>query len=132
MNQEKVTILFVDDNKDFLTLAEEELESPDYEIKTILVASNDDLLGEVKAAKPSLIFLDVMFAKKFSNPLATQIRADEALRDIPIYLMSFLDLAEIEMIANKDEVNGCFMKPIKFIDVQFLLKKHFNMDVEGE
>ncbi|MFC1808806.1 response regulator [Candidatus Omnitrophota bacterium] len=131
MEEAKKIVLFIDDNNDFLNLTEEELESPQYEIKTVLVTSmSDNLLEQVKMSTPDLIFLDVMFSKKFSNSLATEIRQDEKLKDIPIYLMSFLDIDEIMAIANKEEVNGCFMKPIKLSDVAFLFEKHFNMTID--
>jgi len=133
MEDRKITILFIDDNNDFLTLTEEELESPYYEIKTVLVtAMSENTFQEVKAAKADLVFLDVMFSKKFSNSLASAMRQDTATKDTPVYLMSFLDIDEIMAIANKEEVNGAFMKPIKREDVQTLLKKHFDMDIEIE
>jgi len=114
-------------------LTEEELESPYYEIKTVLVtAMSENTFQEVKAAKADLVFLDVMFSKKFSNSLASAMRQDTATKDTPVYLMSFLDIDEIMAIANKEEVNGAFMKPIKREDVQTLLKKHFDMDIEIE
>ena len=133
MTDREITILFIDDNNDFLTLTEEELESPYYQIKTVLVtAMSENMLDQIKASQPGLIFLDVMFSKKFSNSLASSMRQDPALKDTPIYLMSFLDMDEIMAIANKEEVNGAFMKPIKREDVQALLMKHFDMDIEIE
>ncbi|MBN1493199.1 MAG: response regulator [Candidatus Omnitrophica bacterium] len=133
MDEKNVTILFIDDNKDFLNLTEEELESAYYEIKTLLVGvMSENMIDQIKAAKPDLIFLDVMFSKKFSNSLASAVRNDTQLKAVPIYLMSFLDIDEIMAIANKEEVNGAFMKPIKREDIQSLFKKHFDLDIDIE
>lgn len=131
MEQKK--ILFIDDNNDFLTLSEEELESNDYQIDTILVTKDsDDILDRIKAAAPDLIFLDVMFSNKFSNALASDIRKESVLQNVPIYLISFLDIGEIMAIANKNEVNGCFVKPVKREDVAMLFEKHFGLHISAE
>jgi response regulator RpfG family c-di-GMP phosphodiesterase len=131
MEERSLTVLFIDDNKDFLTLTEEELESAYYEIKTVLVSGmSENLIDQIKQCEPDLIFLDVMFSRKFSNSLASEMRADNRLQNVPIYLMSFLDIDEIMAIANKEEVNGAFMKPIKREDIQGLFKKHFNVEME--
>ena len=126
---DKKKVIFVDDNQDYLNLMEEELESLDYEWKGILQTPNLDVLDQLAAEKPDLIFLDVMFAKGFSTGLASRIRANEVLKDVPVYLMSFLDLAEIEAIANKNEVNGCFMKPVEQEDMKDLFVEHFQMNI---
>jgi len=131
MNDRPRTVLFIDDNKDFLTLTEEELESSYYEIKTVQVTGmSEGLMDQIKGCEPDLVFLDVMFSRKFSNSLASEIRQDPQLKDVPVYLMSFLDIEEIMAIANKEEVNGAFMKPIKREDIQTLFKKHFNVEIE--
>lgn len=129
---EKKTVLFIDDNKDFLTLTAEELESDQFELKTIHVTPSVEVLEAVRLAKPDLIFLDVLFSKKFSNSLAVQIRSEAELKDIPVYLMSFLDLAEIEAIADKKFVNGCFMKPVKPSDLNRLFETHFGIRLNLE
>ena len=133
MEEKALTVLFIDDNKDFLALTEEELESAYYNIKTVLVTMmSESLLDQIRQCKPDLIFLDVMFSRKFSNSLASEMRHDAQLKAVPMYLMSFLDIDEIMAIANKEEVNGAFMKPIKREDIQALLKKHFNIEIELE
>lgn len=133
MDGDKKVVLFVDDNKDFLTLAEEELESEEYELRTLLVPTDTaGFVDKIAEMRPDLIFLDVMFSKKFSNAMATEIRKQPPLAEVPVYLMSFLDIAEIALIANKKEVNGCFQKPIKRADIAMLFKKHFGLTITVE
>jgi len=126
--REKKIVLFIDDNNDFLNLMCEELECDDFQIKTTLITGDSgNVVDSIRTMAPDLIFLDVLFAKKFSNALVVQLRKDVVLKETPIYLVSSLDIAEIMLVADKDAVNGCFEKPIKRTDVTMLFDKHFGI-----
>ena len=81
------TILFVDDDRDFLDSKRVFFEARGH---TVLTAeSPDEALGLLETAKPDIIFLDLMMDQIDSGfRLGYQIGKDERLRDVPLVMLS--------------------------------------------
>ena len=81
------TILFVDDDRDFLASKRVFFEARGH---TVLTAeSSDEALSVLETAKPDIIFLDLMMDQIDSGfRLGYQIGKDERLHDVPLIMLS--------------------------------------------
>ena len=81
------TILFVDDDRDFLDAKRVYFEARGH---TVLTAeAPDEALGLLETTKPDIIFLDLMMDQIDSGfRLGYQIGKDERLRDVPLVMLS--------------------------------------------
>jgi class 3 adenylate cyclase len=79
-------ILIVDDepfNRDYL---EQELSDLDY--ATIMAGDGQEALDQVRAQEPDLVLLDIMMPVKDGFAVLTEMKADAALRNIPVIVIS--------------------------------------------
>jgi PAS domain S-box-containing protein len=78
-------LIIADDNADMRTYLRDLL-SPIYSIET--VADGEQALASARALRPDLIVADVMMPRLDGFGLVTALRADDALRGVPIVLLS--------------------------------------------
>jgi PAS domain S-box-containing protein len=78
-------IILADDNADMRAYVRELL-APIYAIEA--VADGDEVLAAARRQRPDLIISDVMMPRRDGFALLAEIRRDEALRSIPIVLLS--------------------------------------------
>jgi DNA-binding response OmpR family regulator len=83
------TILIVDDEPHLRSLIHQALEDLEDEGVDLLTASNgEDALATIEAAKPGLVFLDVMMPKLSGFDVCERARRDLRLDDVYIVLLT--------------------------------------------
>ena len=101
-------ILLVDDDPDISSLLQGELETKGYEVK--VCDSGEEVLGTLQAYRPDLLIMDVMLPGVDGYSLTNNIGDSEALRNIPIIIMSALSTSR-SMFEPIPQVHAFFSKP---------------------
>ncbi len=87
---DKVKILLVDDDRDFVEATRLVLESKPYEV--ITAYNGNEGLNKAKNEKPDLIILDVIMPVKDGFNAAEELKKDPELNAIPVIMLtSFAD-----------------------------------------
>ena len=84
--EEKVKILLVDDDKDFIETTKLILENKSYDV--IVAYDGDERLIKAKQEKPALIILDVIMPVKDGFSAAEQLKKDPDLKNIPVVMLT--------------------------------------------
>ena len=93
-------ILIVDDDRDFLRLFARMLKSARRHYTVWQAASAEEALALLTGRRPDVIFLDVLLPDLNGPQLLDRIRAQEGLRDIPIFFVTAQDAAGRPLIAD--------------------------------
>jgi two-component system OmpR family response regulator len=106
----KKKILIVDDEQDFLKLAQAHLKKTNnYEVR---VESNGNIALPVALEfKPDLILLDIVMPEVDGGEVASQIKSNNELKDVPLVFLT--SLVRKEETATRD----------KFLDKQNFIEK---------
>jgi len=83
---EKKRILVVDDEPDFCSIVQSQLEKSGFEVE--LAYNGVEGLAKVKANPPDAIVLDVMMPEKDGYTVCKELKESEKYRDIPIILLT--------------------------------------------
>jgi CheY-like chemotaxis protein len=86
MTDERQLILCADDDEDILSLVALRLERAGYEV--MRVVDGDAAIAAARARRPALAVLDVMMPKRTGYEVLAELRADPALRDLKVILLS--------------------------------------------
>ncbi|BBO89766.1 response regulator transcription factor [Desulfosarcina ovata] len=83
---EKKRILVVDDEPDFCSIVQGNLEKEGFDVEV----AYDGVQGieKVKANRPDAIVLDVMMPEKDGYEVCKELKGDEGLADIPILMLT--------------------------------------------
>jgi len=84
--EEKVKILIVDDDKDFVESTRTILESKPYEV--VVAYEGEEGLKKAREEKPDLILLDVIMPVKDGFIAAEQLKRDPQLGKIPVIMLT--------------------------------------------
>jgi len=84
--EEKVKILLVDDDRDFIETTKLILESKSYDV--IVAYDGDEGLIKARQEKPALIILDVIMPVKDGFSAAEQLKKDPDLKNIPVVMLT--------------------------------------------
>ena len=82
----KKRVLVVDDDRNITTYLRTLLEDNGYETTT--ANDGNEGLGKAREEKPDAIALDLLMPKKTGIKMFRELRKDEALRDIPIVVVT--------------------------------------------
>jgi CheY-like chemotaxis protein len=108
-------ILLVDDDPDFVNITRTVLQSKNHEVKT--AANGQQALEAMRAEKPNVVLLDIMMSYILDGVDVThEMAADEALKDIPVIMVTSLASTPDADVFPTDEhisVDGWMSKPIK-------------------
>ncbi len=85
MNNKK-RILVVDDEPDFCTIVQVQLEKEGFEVE--LAYNGKEGLEKIRANPPDVIVLDVMMPGKDGYEVCKELKADEKYADIPVILLT--------------------------------------------
>ena len=85
MNAKK-RILVVDDEPDFASLVQRNLEKEGFEVD--VAYDGVEGLEKVKSSPPDAIVLDVMMPEKDGYAMCAELKADEQYEDIPILMLT--------------------------------------------
>ena len=120
---EAVTVLLADDDPDDRMLVEEAFAEIDSSYDLRFVDDGEELMDylrhqgrflEETAPKPALILLDLNMPKKDGREAASEIKADPALRQIPIVVLT-TSTSEEDVFRTYDlGVNSFITKPVTF------------------
>ena len=83
---EKKRILVVDDEPDFCSIVQGNLEKEGFVVE--VAYDGDEGLAKVKANPPDAIVLDVMMPEKDGYAVCKELKEDVKLRDIPIVMLT--------------------------------------------
>jgi two-component system alkaline phosphatase synthesis response regulator PhoP len=83
---EKKRILVVDDEPDFASIVQGNLEKEGFKVE-VAYNGNEGLM-KVKASPPDAIVLDVMMPEKDGYEMCADLKADPAYADIPILMLT--------------------------------------------
>jgi DNA-binding response OmpR family regulator len=101
-------ILVADDNKVMLNLLKTLLELEGGE--AITVARAEEIIPKARETRPDLIMLDFHLAAGDTMGILQQIKADEALKQIPVIVASGMDRAEAARRMGADDF---ILKPFR-------------------
>jgi two-component system, chemotaxis family, response regulator Rcp1 len=132
-------VLLVEDNRMDAHFAIRALEKANFKHRCMLVMNGEEALDYLhrrgifaRAPRPDLILLDLGLPKKDGREVLAEIRADEALREIPVVVLTGstdeADMAHTQML----QVESYLVKPVslsKFLDVVRELKRFWHQGV---
>jgi CheY-like chemotaxis protein len=107
----KIRVLVVDDNINFLQLAEMALGTDDYEVHT--ATDGQDGFDQARKLKPDIILMDVMMPRVSGLELMRMLLADDEIRDIPVLVMtaSHFDPSTEQVFRQEPNIKGFLQKP---------------------
>ncbi len=83
---EKKRILVVDDEPDFCTIVQKNLQREGFEVEVAF--DGDQGIEKVKANPPDAIVLDVMMPNKNGYDVCAELKGDEKYADIPVLMLT--------------------------------------------
>jgi two-component system alkaline phosphatase synthesis response regulator PhoP len=83
---EKKRILVVDDEPDFASIVQQNLEKEGFEVE--VAYDGNEGLEKIKANPPDAIVLDVMMPGKDGYQVCSELKADERYEAIPVILLT--------------------------------------------
>ncbi len=120
-------VLIIDDNADFLDLAEQVMESDMFELHTFLARENTlDIENEIKKISPDFILLDLYLPSGPALPVCESIKKLPEFQNVPLYFISFAERSDLEKVAQGTGADGCLSKPIETKTIEELLEKHYS------
>ncbi len=132
MSQESCHILLVEDNPGDIRLTQEALASSKSHVILSIVQDGADALaflrqkGKYKGvSKPDLILLDLNLPRKDGYEVLAEVKNDEALRAIPIVILTTSDREE-DVLRSYDLHANCYVT--KPIDMYHFLKVVQNIE----
>ncbi len=106
-----IKVLVVDDNINFLQLAQMALGTEEYEVFT--ATDGQDGLEQARKLKPDIILMDVMMPRVSGLELMRMLLAEEDLKDIPVLVMtaSHFDPSTEQVFKQERNIKGFLQKP---------------------
>lgn len=111
LENNKASILVVDDIYDNCFLLQSFLESEGYEVDT--AESGTEAIAKIGMNLPTLVLLDVMMPEMNGYEVVENIRQNLHLPNLPIVLVTGMDISSIPA-KEQDHVNGIIRKPVDF------------------
>jgi len=107
----KIRVLVVDDNINFLQMAQLALGTDDYEVHT--ATDGQDGFDQARLVKPDVILMDVMMPRVSGLELMRMLLADDEMKTIPILVMtaSHFDPSTEQVFKQESNIKGFLQKP---------------------
>jgi len=103
-------IFIIEDSPELLESLEETLRKEGFEVFS--QDTGRDALDKIKAAAPDLVVLDAVLPVLDGNAIAAQLSADDAVKNIPIIVLSHLMQAK-PLFEKFGQVKGFLARPVK-------------------
>jgi CheY-like chemotaxis protein len=108
----KKHILLIDDDKDEVKIFMDALAQADgHAVKCTYASATEQAMEMLKYLVPDLIFVDFNMPRMTGLAFLAEIKRNESLQDIPVYLYSTTINAETEKNAKLLGAAGCIEKP---------------------
>jgi CheY-like chemotaxis protein len=106
-----IKVLVVDDNINFLQLAQMALGTDEYEVHT--ATDGQDGLEQARKVRPDIILMDVMMPRVSGLEMMRMLLAEEELKDIPVLVMtaSHFDPSTEQVFKQESNIKGFLQKP---------------------
>ena len=121
-----LSILLVEDNQDHAELTLKALKNGSGAHQVTWVKDGEEALDYLQrrgrwadastAPRPGLVLLDVNLPKVSGHEVLRRLKADEALKGIPVVMLTTSDRDEEVVSSYKNGVNSFVTKPVKFTD----------------
>ena len=121
---EKKKILIVDDEENFTKMVKLNLEETgEYTVK--IENNSNNAFMAAKEFKPDLILLDIMMPGMDGGDVASELKTDNVLKDIPVVFLTAI-VKEDEMDSQDGSIGGhpFIAKPVSAEDLVKHIKKH--------
>lgn len=113
-------ILLVEDDQETVNLLTRYFESINITCKGVL--SGFKGLKELKRYAPKLILLDIILPDINGYEILKRIRAEEKLKDIPVFFLTAIPSVEVEKKALDLGATGSILKPFNLTDFNVIYK----------
>lgn len=109
--KKKIQLLLVEDDTFLSNIYKTKFEMEGFDVVTAM--DGETGLALAKSKKPAIILLDILLPKMDGFTVLKELKADKAVKDIPVILLTNL--------GQKDDVN----KGLELGAVDYLIKAHF-------
>jgi two-component system alkaline phosphatase synthesis response regulator PhoP len=128
---EKKRILVVDDEPDFAAIVQRNLEKEGFEVD--VAYDGVEGMEKVKSSPPDAIVLDVMMPEKDGYEMCGELKADDALADIPVVMLTAVaDHVASTRYSHADgmsmEADDYLPKPASADEITASIKSLLNME----
>ena len=110
MPKKKYKIVAIDDDPNTLLLLEAILESHDFNL--VLLNTNKNAVETIRKEKPDLILLDIMMPHDDGYTILNRVKADDAISNIPVVMVTALELDGNKVLASICGASAYVTKPI--------------------
>jgi len=110
MPKKKYKIVAIDDDPNTLLLLEAILESHDFNL--VLLNTNKNAVETIRKEKPDLILLDIMMPHDDGYTILNRVKADDAISNIPVIMVTALELDGNKVFASICGASAYVTKPI--------------------
>ena len=104
-------VLVIDDEEDYRIIIREVLTSADMEVR--LASDGEEGLRMLKEKAPDVVLVDWMMPKMDGEQFCRAMRAEAALKDIPVLMLTVKQTADEELEALHFGVDDFVVKPFK-------------------
>ena len=115
---EQYDILLIEDDMATIRLLTTYFDNKGYICKGVISGTRG--IEELRVSKPKLILLDIILPDLNGYDLCKMIKADNNLKDIPVYLLTAIPSSEVEKNLKETRANGYILKPFDFSDFEIL------------
>ena len=107
----KIRVLVVDDNINFLQLAQLALGTEEYEVHS--ATDGQDGFEQARKVRPDIILMDVMMPRVSGLELMRMLLAEDDLKNIPVLVMtaSHFDPSTEQVFKQEANIKGFLQKP---------------------
>ena len=110
------TVLIVEDSPEVTELLEMFLEELPY-VRTVTASDGELAIKQVRRSAPDLILLDVMMPKMSGFEVCRQLKNDPQTRDIPVIVVTALDMDADYERARECRADDFVRKPINRVEL---------------
>jgi CheY-like chemotaxis protein len=121
---EKKKILIVDDEQDFTKMVKLNLEETG-EYAVMIENSSNNTFRAAKKFRPNLILLDIIMPGMDGGDVASELRSDDTLKDIPVVFLTAIIRGD-EINSPDGSIGGhpFIAKPVSVKDLIKCIEKH--------
>ena len=125
MNQERATIMIIDDTPANLTLLQEILQSQDYRV--LVFTRGSMALKAAEKSPPDLILLDITMPEMDGFEVCRNLKSNEILKNIPVLFISALTSASDKVKAFHEGGVDYITKPFYFEEIRARVETHLRL-----